>query len=121
MKLLLNILGIFVILFLMWLLSYKKKNVEIKIVIKGLIVELIVAFILVKIPAGRAVLGAMLGMEGEYIQQAGQLLGSKLVLNEFIAFADLGAVIKKYGLPHRSCHDCFTQRLCQCGKHGADH
>lgn len=59
MKLLLNVLGVAVILFLMWLLSYKKKNVQIKIVVKGLIVELIVAFILVKIPAGRAVLGAM--------------------------------------------------------------
>lgn len=59
MKLILNVLGVAVILFLMWLLSYKKKNVQIKIVVKGLIVELIVAFILVKIPAGRAVLSAM--------------------------------------------------------------
>lgn len=59
MKLILNVLGVAAILFLMWLLSYKKKNVQIKIVVKGLIVELIVAFILVKIPAGRAVLSAM--------------------------------------------------------------
>lgn len=59
MKLILNVLGVAVILFLMWLLSYKKKNVQIKIVVKGLIVELIVAFILVKIPAGRAVLSTM--------------------------------------------------------------
>lgn len=59
MKLLLNVLGIFVILFLMWLLSYKKKDVNIKIVVKGIIVELIVAFILVKIPAGRTVISVM--------------------------------------------------------------
>lgn len=56
MKLILNILGIVVILFLMWLLSYHKKQVQIKIIIKGIIVELIVAFILVKIPVGRAIL-----------------------------------------------------------------
>lgn len=59
MKLILNILGVLVVLFLMWLLSYKKKDVQLKIIIKGIVVELIVAFILVKIPAGRAVLSAM--------------------------------------------------------------
>ena len=41
-----------------------------------------------------APLGAMLGMEGGYISEAGKLLGSKLILNEFVAFADLGAIIK---------------------------
>lgn len=41
-----------------------------------------------------APLGIMLGMEGEYISEAGKLLGSKLILNEFVAFADLGAIIK---------------------------
>ncbi len=56
MKLVLNILGIIVILFLMWLLSYHRKQVQYKIIIKGIIVELIVAFILVKIPIGRAIL-----------------------------------------------------------------
>lgn len=59
MKLLLNVAGIIVILFLMWLLSYKKKDVQYKIIIKGILVELIVAVILVKIPAGRMVIGAM--------------------------------------------------------------
>lgn len=59
MKLILNILGIFVILFLMWLLSYKKKDVKMKLVAKGIIVELIVAFILVKIPVGRAVISVI--------------------------------------------------------------
>lgn len=41
-----------------------------------------------------APLGAMMGLEGEYIMKAGELLGSKLVLNEFVAFADLGQFIK---------------------------
>ncbi|MDO4174137.1 MAG: nucleoside transporter C-terminal domain-containing protein [Eubacteriales bacterium] len=59
MKLLLNILGVFVILFLMWLLSYKKRDVQIKIIGKGIVIELIVAFILVKIPAGRAVISVI--------------------------------------------------------------
>lgn len=59
MKFIINILGIFVVLLLMWLLSYKKKDVKIKIIVKGLIVEVILAIILVKIPAGRAVLSVM--------------------------------------------------------------
>ncbi|MDO4298259.1 MAG: nucleoside transporter C-terminal domain-containing protein [Lachnospiraceae bacterium] len=59
MRLILNVLGIFVILLLMWLLSYKKKDVNVKIIVKGIIVELIVAFILVKIPAGRTVISVM--------------------------------------------------------------
>jgi len=41
-----------------------------------------------------APLGALMGLEGEHIRQAGQLLGSKLILNEFVAFADLGPMIK---------------------------
>lgn len=41
-----------------------------------------------------APLGALLGLEGVYITEAGKLLGSKLVLNEFVAFADLGTIIK---------------------------
>lgn len=59
MKLLLNVVGICVVLFLMWLLSYKKKEVQVKLIIKGIIIEMIVAVILVKVPAGRAVIGVM--------------------------------------------------------------
>lgn len=59
MKLILNVLGIFVVLVLMWLLSYKKKSVKISMIVRGLAVELILALILVKVPAGRTVISAM--------------------------------------------------------------
>lgn len=59
MKPILNILGIFVVLFLMWLLSYKKKDVKVKMIVKGIIVEFILAFILVKIPIGRVVVSTL--------------------------------------------------------------
>lgn len=59
MKLILNIVGIFVVLFLMWLLSYRRKQVKLSIVIKGIIVELILALILIKVPAGKMVISVL--------------------------------------------------------------
>ena len=53
MKLLLNILGILLILGIVYLLSWKRKSVNFKLVLKALLVQFIIAFILVKIPAGR--------------------------------------------------------------------
>lgn len=38
--------------------------------------------------------GYLMGLDGSNILMEGSLLGSKLVLNEFIAFRDLGAVLK---------------------------
>lgn len=35
-----------------------------------------------------------MGLSGDEILLAGQLLGSKLVLNEFVAFQELGSVIQ---------------------------
>lgn len=40
-----------------------------------------------------APVGFFMGVHGEEIMTIGQLLGTKLVLNEFIAFADLGQII----------------------------
>ncbi len=39
-------------------------------------------------------LGFMMGLSGDEILLAGQLLGSKLVLNEFVAFQQLGLIIQ---------------------------
>lgn len=39
-------------------------------------------------------LGFIMGLSGDEILLAGQLLGSKLVLNEFVAFQELGSVIQ---------------------------
>ena len=40
-----------------------------------------------------APLGFLMGLDGNEILTAGQLLGSKLILNEFVAFQSLGAII----------------------------
>ena len=39
-------------------------------------------------------IGFLMGLDGGEILRAGQLLGEKLVLNEFVAFQSLGEVIK---------------------------
>ncbi|CEQ23755.1 NupC/NupG family nucleoside CNT transporter [Paraclostridium sordellii] len=41
-----------------------------------------------------APLGFLMGLDSSHALTAGQLLGSKMVLNEFIAFGDLGKIIK---------------------------
>lgn len=41
-----------------------------------------------------APIGYLMGLDGNNAQLAGQLLGSKLVLNEFVAFGQLGEVIQ---------------------------
>ena len=41
-----------------------------------------------------APIGYLMGLDTNSAQLAGQLLGSKLVLNEFVAFGQLGEVIK---------------------------
>ena len=44
--------------------------------------------------------GYLLGLSGDEVATAGQLLGSKLVLNEFVAFQSLGSIIS--GLSYRT-------------------
>ncbi len=53
MKLLMSLLGIVVILGLLWLLSWDRKNVNWKLVIKALLVQTVLAIIIVKIPLGQ--------------------------------------------------------------------
>ena len=50
MKLVMSLLGIVVILGLLWLLSWDRKNVNWKLVIKALLVQTVLAIIIVKIP-----------------------------------------------------------------------
>lgn len=52
----------------------------------GLTLEVILSYVF-------APLGYLMGLEQQYILTAGQLLGSKLVLNEFVAFDQLGKII----------------------------
>ena len=53
MKLVMSLLGIVVILGLLWLLSWDRKNVNWTLVIKALLVQTVLAIIIVKIPLGQ--------------------------------------------------------------------
>lgn len=55
MKAILNLLGIVVVLGILWLISWKRKDVSLKMLLKGMIAQFIIALILVKVPAGRMV------------------------------------------------------------------
>lgn len=56
MKLVLNLAGIVFIIFVMWFLSYNKKSVPWKLILKALAIQFIIALILVKIPFGRVII-----------------------------------------------------------------
>ncbi|WP_178412005.1 nucleoside transporter C-terminal domain-containing protein [Peptostreptococcaceae bacterium] len=55
MKAILNLLGIVVVLGILWLISWKRKDVSFKMLLKGMIAQFIIALVLVKVPAGRMV------------------------------------------------------------------
>lgn len=55
MKLLLNLTGILLVLAIIYLISWKKKNISVKMLVKAVIAQFLIAVILVKIPAGRYV------------------------------------------------------------------
>ena len=59
MKLLLNILGILVVLAVAWLLSWDRKNIPWKTVVRGIAVEFVIAFVLVKLPVGRLIVSTI--------------------------------------------------------------
>lgn len=55
MKIILNLAGIILVIGIMYLLSWKKKDVSLKMLVKAMAAQLIIAIVLVKIPAGRYV------------------------------------------------------------------
>ena len=55
MKILLNLTGILLVLAIIYLISWKKKNISVKMLVKAVIAQFLIAVILVKIPAGRYV------------------------------------------------------------------
>lgn len=59
MKLILNILGIIVVLCLVYLLSWKRKEIPWKLVGKGLLIQFLLAVLLVKVPIGKQILSAL--------------------------------------------------------------
>lgn len=106
MKLVLNLLGIAVIIGFMWLISFDRKSVDFKKVGIALIAQLIIAAILVKIPAGRSVVQAVsdvvikvLGYGSEGIQFVFGSLGMPDAPTGFIfAFQTLANIVFISGL-----------------------
>ena len=59
MKYILNLLGIFVVLGLTWLLSWNKKEIQWKAVAKAIVVQFIIAILLVKVPLGKQIVSVI--------------------------------------------------------------
>lgn len=55
MKILLNLLGIAIVLGIIFLISWDRKNIQWKSVLKALIVQFVIAIILVKLPIGKKI------------------------------------------------------------------
>lgn len=55
MNYILNILGIFVVLGLAWLLSWNRKEIKWKVVAKAIVVQFVIAIVLVKVPVGKQI------------------------------------------------------------------
>lgn len=59
MKLVLNILGIFVVLGFIYLISMNRKEVKYKLILTALLVQFIIAGLLVKLPQGRSLIASV--------------------------------------------------------------
>ena len=59
MKLLLNLVGIVIVLAICWLISWNRKKVKWKTVLKALIAEFIIALVIVKVPIGQTIITVM--------------------------------------------------------------
>lgn len=106
MNIILNILGIVVVLALMVLISYNRKQIDIKQVGKALIIQFIIAALIVKLPAGQAAIGkasdavsTVLGYGSQGIQFVFGSLGLPSSATGFIfAFQVLGNIVFISGL-----------------------
>ena len=59
MKIVLNLLGIAVVLGLVFLISWDRKNIKWKAVAKAVVVQFIIAILLVKVPVGKMIVSAL--------------------------------------------------------------
>ena len=56
MQLILSLLGIIVVLGLLWLLSWNRRAIDWKLVIKAVVIQFILAFFIIKVPVGQTIL-----------------------------------------------------------------
>ncbi|MDE6364178.1 MAG: NupC/NupG family nucleoside CNT transporter, partial [Lachnospiraceae bacterium] len=59
MKLLLNLIGIVVILGLIFLLSWDRRNIQWKTVLRAILIQFIIAVLLVKVPIGKTIVSVI--------------------------------------------------------------
>lgn len=59
MKFLVNVIGIFVVIAILFLISWNRKRIQWKSVLKGLITQFIIAILLVKVPFGKMIVSAI--------------------------------------------------------------
>ena len=59
MKFLVNVIGIFVVIAILFLISWNRKRIQWKSVLKGLIAQFIIAILLVKVPFGKMIVSAI--------------------------------------------------------------
>lgn len=59
MKFLVNVIGIFVVIAILFLISWNRKRIQWKSVLKGLIAQFIIAILLVKVPVGKMIVSAI--------------------------------------------------------------
>lgn len=101
MSILLNLLGIAVILGLMFLLSSNKKQIPVKLVIKAVIAQFIIALVLVKVPLGATIVGKISDFVTEVISSGqdglsfvfGSLADSSASAGFIFAISVLGNII----------------------------
>ena len=58
MQLVLSLLGIVVVLGLLWLLSWDRKSIDWKLVVKAVIIQFILAIFIIKVPIGQKIVTA---------------------------------------------------------------
>ena len=59
MKFLVNVIGILVVIAILFLISWNRKRIQWKSVLKGLIAQFIIAILLVKVPVGKMIVSAI--------------------------------------------------------------
>lgn len=106
MNIIFNILGIVVLLALMVLISYDRKKIDYRQVLKALVIQFIIAALIVKVPAGQAVIekvsdgvSVVLGYGSQGVQFVFGSLGLPTAPTGFIfAFQILGNIVFISGL-----------------------
>jgi len=98
MLLIQSIFGLTLIIALCYFFSESRRNVRFQLVAKSLLLQIIIALLLLKLPASQqlfavmAPLTMMMGIPWQEAFVTGQLMGTKTVLTEFVAYVKFGQI-----------------------------